>query len=173
MIKFHASFQIPRVDIAAYQKELRKQLIEALTIGAFEWLNAALAEIPAWSGASRATFLHLSREIGYSLNITPKTFAPRDGISRGMSASDGQFNLDEADKGRVSFSYETTLRHLIYNEYNNANLVPDPGLFSHLVRPGPYNFQVKAAFAYLRAVGSAGLPNPRRYIKVTTKLRVK
>lgn len=166
MFRWQAHVERPRIDLTKYKRELQIRLREALAQGAFEWLNASLARIPVWSGASVATFLHLTRELGYPLNPTPRASAPNR-VSLGQRKSGGEFKTDTV--GQVSFSYETTLDHLIYNEYTNANQVPDPTLYSRLLRPGPYNFQAAGAAAFLKEVRDITLPDPRQFTKKSVR----
>jgi hypothetical protein len=166
-MKITARFEMPRLDVVAYRKALAEELSVLITQAAFEWVLAATAEIPVWSGASHATFLHLTRVLGYQLAINEAGNAPRR-VNYGLSNSSGSLDIDPG-AGQFSFSYETDLKHLVYNEYNNANLSPDPGLFSRLKQPGPYHFQDKARAAYVRATAGLALPDLRRFIKVKIK----
>jgi len=143
--------------------------MEQLSLAAFEWLNATADKIPQWSGASAATFLHLARRIGYTLNIQQAGVAP-DRVSLGLRHGDGDFKIN-SDQGRYFFTYSTTLAHLIYNEFNNANISPDPTLFSRLLRPGPYHFQEKGRLAFLRVAAGVRLPNPFNSLK-SKKIKV-
>ena len=166
-MKFKGTFLAPRIDLEKYRTTLQAALLEHLTLAAFEWLNATAAQIPQWSGASAATFLHLARRISYSLPITQAGSAPNR-VGLGMSEGDGDFILDPG-KGQFSFFYRTTLAHLIYNEFNNANVNPDPTLFSFLHNPGPYHFQQRGRLAFLRVAADARLPNPFNSV---TKIKV-
>lgn len=169
MFKWKCRFQQPRVDLRGYREELAKILREAIVQAAFQWLNAATAEIPTWSGASQATFLRLARDVGYVHTITPEVSSR---IAEGFSKSEGGIRIDSSSNGKVSFFYATTLEHLVYNEYNNANISPDPTLFGQLRKPGPYNFQALAEDAFRRAAVSTVLPDPRRFIKIKNRIRV-
>ena len=72
-----------------------------------------------------------------------------DRTGMGTASGDGQMVTDKKT-GEYSFTYSTTLPWLIWNEYHNANVEPDPTLFYRLIKPGPYNFQVIGARAFLR-----------------------
>ena len=61
--------------------------------------------------------------------------------------------------------YRTWLPWLIWNEYHNANVDPDPGLFGRLLKPGPYNFQVKGYEAFKQFSQAVDLPAVSRYVK--------
>lgn len=163
-MKNTATFEKPDFDFAGYQKVLAEQLSQVIAAGAFAWLNAAIAQIPVWSGASHATFLHVARDLGFQLAISPASNAPRR-VNLGLRNSSGEVNGDAAD-GVVSFTYETRLPHLVYNEYNNANISPDSGLFAQLLNPGRYGFQQVASEAYVDATRGVSLPDPLRFIKV-------
>lgn len=166
-MRITATLQVPRINLPQYKKRLGEDMTAALTEAAFDWIQATTAQIPVWSGASHATFLHLSRSIGFQLSISPASRAPRR-VNYGLQNSDGSFTVD-VNAGRFQFDYSTTLKHLIYNEYNNANLDPDPGLLSRLLNPGPYQFQNAGREAFLRSIRGAALPDPRPFIKVKIK----
>jgi hypothetical protein len=166
-MRITATLQTPRINLTQYKKRLSEDMTAALTNAAFDWIQATTAKIPVWSGASHATFLHLSREIGFNLAIDNANNAPRR-VSYGLRNSEGSFTVD-ANSGVFAFDYSTTLKHLIYNEYNNANITPDPGLFSRLLNPGPYQFQDAGREAFLRSVRGVTLPDLRSFIKVKVK----
>jgi hypothetical protein len=166
-MRMTAILQVPRLDVAAYKKRLAEDITAALTHAAFEWVQAALTGLPIWSGASAATFLKLSRELGFQISVDPKGNAPNR-VSYGEKHSSGSFEAN-ANTGVFSFSYETDLRWLVFNEFNNANITPDPGLFARLLTPGPYHFQERARAAYLRAINGVSLPDVRAFVKVKIK----
>lgn len=166
MFQFKCRLKTISIDLNSYRSELQQILLEAISHAAFEWLNATLAVIPTWSGASRATFLHLAREINYTLPIQPKQ-GVQSRFSLGFNQSDGSIGLDDFGT-KAFFKYETSLEHLIYNEYNDANASPDPGLFAQLLQPGPYNFQELGKDAFFRAVASTQLPDFRKHLKTAT-----
>jgi hypothetical protein len=168
-MKHKATLPTPRFEYDKYVEVLTEYLSDVIALAAFEWINAATAEIPVWSGASHATFLKLANSIDFQLSINRSSTAPnRTGY--GQAHSEGGMNID--GKGRFTFLYETNLKHLVYNEYNNANITPDDGLLYQLLNPGPYDFQRTAREAFLRSVRSVSLPDPFRHIKVSIR-RVK
>lgn len=166
-MRMTARLQIPRLDLNDARRQIADAMTDALTKSAFEWVLATTALIPVWSGASLATFLQLSRAIGVSLPINKAPNAP-DRESLGERNGFGDVVLDER-AGKFSFKYETTLPHLIYNEFNNANVSPDATLFASLLTPGPYHFQDAGREAFLRSLDNVGLPDPRAFIKVKVK----
>lgn len=165
-MKFTGVLRAPRIDIAAYRQEVGKVLMESLKDAAVEWLSVTAGTIPQWSGASVATFIHLARAAGLSVQATP-TGASNvpNRINLGLGHSEGGFNID-AINGKYSFFYSTSLPHLIWNEYNDANSNPDPTLFSKLIDPGPYNFQERGKLAFMRMAAGVRLPDPK--FKITT-----
>jgi hypothetical protein len=168
-MRFTGVYTLPRLNLNAYLRNLHDVLSEAMARAAFAWLEATADKIPQWSGASAATFLHLAREVSYSLPISQAGIAPNR-VNLGLRHGDGSVEVDRA-QGRYFFSYSTTLEHLIYNEFNNANVKPDPTLFSRLINPGPYRFQQRGKVAFLRVASSVRLPNPFLYLK-TRKVKV-
>jgi hypothetical protein len=163
-MKFTGTLRAPRIDLDKYRRVLDKHLREAIAQALTEWLEATvMAEVPVWSGASRATFLALARNIEYNIPIFP--VAPSR-ISRGVSESSGSLEADEM-KGRYVFTYQTTLPWLIINEYFDAT---QWGF--HLKKPGPYDFQKKGAAAFRRFAENVRLPNPFECLKPPTKIKV-
>jgi hypothetical protein len=162
-MKFKYSYRSPQIDLVSYKKELDKTMRELLALGLASWLEAVIAEVPLWSGASRATFLKVASEIGYPVPVGGGP-APLDRIGIGQSASTGELVAD-IESGLYTFTYGTSLPWLIWNEYHNANFEPDPTLFGRLKNPGPYNFQVKGAAAFVHATGDASLPLVAPYVR--------
>ena len=151
------------INMAKYKKKLHEQLLEDLGRVAFAWLDEVLAEIPEWSGASRATFLQLARKVGYSLNISPKVIS-REAF--GAQHGQGSMTTDKA-KGRYTFTYSTDLKWLVSNEYKHNTSKNDPSVFHRLLRPGPYHFQKAGLAAFERESQGVRLPNPWKYLKLT------
>lgn len=162
-MQFSGAIVIPKLNLSAYREALHRRLTEAIQNAAREWLHATVVEVPVWSGASVATFLKLAAAVAFPLGVSPVTGAPNR-VSLGFGASTGEL-LTDKDAGKYTFTYGTSLAHLIYNEFNNANTSPDPTLRSHLLTPGPYNFQAKGKDAFDRV--SVTLPPVGGFI--TTK----
>lgn len=160
-MKFKYSFQAPRINLIGYKKALDKYMRELLASGLSAWLEIVIAEVPVWSGASRATFLKIANEISYPVPIGGLV---RDRTGIGQSMSTGKLIADIAS-GLYVFTYGTSLPWLIWNEYHNANESPDPTLFAQLKKPGPYQFQIKGVAAFLHATGDADLPSVVPFVK--------
>jgi hypothetical protein len=160
-MKFTASFAAPSLDLAAYRKVLDQHMRDVLAQAIIAWLGAVLEEIPVWSGASRATFIPLASRVSYGIPIAPRVISR---IGTGIASSAGPLELDE-QKGRYAFEYRTWLPWLLWNEYHNANVDPDPTLLGRLLRPGPYNFQAKGYEAFQRFSQMVDLPAVGRYIQ--------
>jgi len=165
-MRFTASLAAPTLDLAGYRKALKAHMQEALAQAIVTWLAAVLEEIPVWSGASRATFIPLASRIQFNIPITPRVI-DRRGV--GIASAGGELEIDE-EKGRYAFEYRTWLPWLVWNEYHNANVDPDPGLFDKLLKPGPYNFQVKGYEAFKRFSQTVDLPAVAPYV---TSMRIK
>jgi hypothetical protein len=156
-MRIKATLRVPRVDFAKYRRALQEVLGDAIAQAAFEWLGATTAVIPVWSGASLSTFQPLASAVGFSLSVHPVSFQDRVGL--GLSNATGEIVAD-SNTGQFTFTYTTTLAHLIYNEFNNANISPDPTLFSRLLSPGPYRFQEKGLAAFKKVAEDVRLPDP-------------
>lgn len=162
-MKISAKFASPRIDISKYRQALKASLSDAILYAALEWVLAVTDAIPSWSGASRATMQHLASKAGFSVEISissPPSVGDR--TSLGFANATGDIITEKADEGIVSFYYSTTLPHLIWNEFNNANVTPDVTKWKHakLRDPGPYNFQEKGAKAVKQVFDRVTLPNP-------------
>ena len=162
-MKFKAQFSVPHIDVSAYQKTLDRYMTQKIAEALLVWLEAVINEIPVWSGASRATFMKVAQRISFNIPIVPVT---RSRISRGMDESTG--GLEPFEKGRYVFYYSTMLPWLIWNEYHNANVDPDPTKWPppvELLKPGPYNFQFVGAKAFLRFADSVDLPAVKPFVQ--------
>lgn len=159
----YATLNIP---VAVYKKALDAKLKDALIEGGKIYLNAALAIIPVWSGASWGTFLPLARKIGATFSI-PGHVPWLPGPPYGAAQSSGSLVIHG---GIYRLQYGTTLWHLIYNEYNQGNLNKEEArVYSRLLYPGPYNFQEKAGEAFQSFATTIRLPNPWLLVVVKRK----
>jgi len=159
-MKFKGSLVTLSIDFGKYQKLLHEELSNEIAHAAFIWLEAVLSEIPTWSGASRATFLRLAREVEYALAIEPRV---ESRIPYGQRHGEGEVTADPK-KGIYSFKYSTTLPHLIHNEFNSPQ--SDPNVFARLRHPGPYHFQQKGQEAFRRFAAQVSLPSAWKSLKV-------
>jgi hypothetical protein len=118
-MKFTGSFKAPRINVAAYRQKLQEVLGDAIAHAAFEWLGATVQEVPVWSGASRATFMPLASLIGFQVRSTQSS-----GVAESTSGSvTRQVTSKRTATGVFTFTYATSLEHLIFNEFNNGNIV--------------------------------------------------
>jgi hypothetical protein len=163
-MKFTGTLVAPRIDMAKYRNVLDKHLRETIAQAIMGWLEATvLAEVPVWSGASRATFLALARNIEYNIPIFP--VAPSR-VDRGMAESTGSLEAD-AMTGRYVFTYSTTLHWLCINEVADAT---QWGF--HLKKPGPYDFQKKGQAVFRKFAENVRLPDPFECLK-STQIKVR
>ena len=164
-MKFKGTLRAPRIDLTGYRAALHEEFSAAIIEAAHEWLDATvIALIPVWSGASHATFLRLARAVGYHIAVQPRVISR---VGYGQRHGDGEIEADP-EKALYLFRYETTLPHLIYNEYFNANAIPDPTLFHRLRQPGPYHFQQKGLKVFQQFAAQVRLPHPFHSLKVKT-----
>ena len=173
-MKFSATLERATVDMASYTKALDAVMREAIAHGMFAYLQAVLARIPTWSGASRATFLQLAREISLDIPIVPVAWVSGGGkagsllnrIPLGESNGTGRLIIDAA-RGQYHFEYTNDLHYLTFNEYNDANAGGDSGVFSKLKNPGPYHFQELGATAFENDAKGIRLPSPFNHFKIS------
>lgn len=135
-IKFKANLQLPTLQrlVLRNADEYVKETIEE---AARAWVRAAVAIIPVWSGASRATLQALANAVNEPVPIDPKQSAPNR-IALGRLYSRG--GVERKGAAHYDFYYETTLRYLIANETKNVKPRTE-GLFSRLIEPTPYKFR--------------------------------
>ena len=146
-----------RLDVNGYKKDLETVLVEGVKEATKAYLKAVIrGVIPVWSGASVATFLKLASEVDATVNIAP-VVPSRIGLGSGTST--GKLEVDMS-AGTVFAVYSTSLPHLVYNEYNNAN---SQGL--RLKRPGPYGFQQVGASVFQTRISKIQLPDATKRIK--------
>ena len=138
MFRIQATLRAPVIRLGEYKNAFGNAAEGNITQAAFVWVSTAVALIPVWSGASRATFAKLARAISFSFDNRPVSTAP-DRRSRGESESEGDVIFDRAS-GNFLFRYATDLKWLVFNEENDANQGGDPDVFFRLLNPGPYNF---------------------------------
>lgn len=167
MIKVSATYQVPKINVSAYKRVLNDTFSRAIADAARVWLQATTVEIPVWSGASLATFAKLASDAGFSLGSLSPVFNAPSRIGLGLSASQGSLEGDNS-RATFKFTYATSLRHLIFNEFNNANASPDSTLFGTLKNPGPYRFQQKGKATVLATLKELRLPNLNNSITVRT-----
>jgi hypothetical protein len=166
-MRFKCDFELPSLDLGDYQQKLGEHMEGTIREAARVWLRVA-SVIPVWSGESKATFRPLADLVQFPLIITPARHALR---RPGISNDVGELSADRR-RGFYDFEYATDLKHLIYNEFHNANIDPDPTLFSRLRNPGPYHFQRRALVAFQSYARHVRLPDPTKHIRIT-KLRVR
>lgn len=169
-MKIKLALELATFDKARYQEMFDDWMLQTLAVMGAAYLQATAVNVIAgttgdfrvWSGASAATFLHLADAIKFRVPITGGSSTGRN---YGKRHSSGGI---EIDKGVGKFYYTTDLAHLIWNEYHNANVDRDPGIFSQLKHPGPYNFQAQGLAAVQNALvdHKAGLPDPTLAIRI-------
>src|SRR5271157_1935830 len=163
-MKFKAQFVAPRFDVSGYRDALNKAMTEAISKALMEWLDSVLEKIPEWSGASRATFSTLAGTIGMAIPSSPTASAMSTVGSRVgegiMSSAGSKLSLNEPP-GQYTFTYQSNLPWLVWNEYNNANENPDPTKWpppAVLLRPGPYESQAKGLMTFRQSSKGVSLP---------------
>jgi len=161
-MRFRGEFQLPSFDLKGYREALDRYFSKEIVDAARTFLNAATANIPVWSGASLGTFRPLAREAGYPLLIAP---VARSFNSSPRPQSIGEIVRDKT-KGIYSFEYSSDLRHLVFNEFNNANISPDSTLFGRLLTPGPYGAMAKGQRAIRRSMLKRPLPRLTKFISI-------
>jgi hypothetical protein len=167
-MKMTCSFLLLKLNTGSYRKTLDAQLLQKLKDAVGAWIQASITVIPVWSGASHGTFLKLASRIGMTFSLTGGGGLPgMAGPSYGDARSQGRLTNWN---GAYMAEYSTTLWHLIYNEYNNANMNPEDGhLFARLITPGRYMFQDKANAAFLESIKGVTLPSPWSHLTLVPR----
>jgi len=157
-MKFTANFAVPSIDLAGYKSALNKHMTKVIIEATKEWLVAATGRVPVWSGASRATFSKLASEVKFDIEINPVVISR---VGTGTAASEGRI---ETKDNQYTFIYHTTLPWLVWNESHNANVDPDPTLFSKLINPGPYELVLTGLEAFKAFADTVTLPSVKPFI---------
>jgi hypothetical protein len=167
-MKMTCSFSLMKLNTGNYKKALDTEMLKKLKEAVGVWIQAAITVIPVWSGASHGTFLKLASKIGMTFSISG---------GGGFPGMTGPVYGDAHSQGRLTnwggayiAEYSTTLWHLIYNEYNNANANPEAGhVYSRLIRPGPYMFQDKANAAFSAYIDNVRMPSPWAHLTLVPR----
>jgi len=164
-MKMSFNYDLMKLYVKRYEKEMDEVLLDGLMHGGVKWLHACLARIPVWAGASHGTFIKIAEKLGAIVTISAIANIPwAKTASDGKSESTGKLIKEN---GKFILEYQTTLWHLVYNEYNNANANPNAArLFAKLTRPGPYGFQEAGAKEFEKVAKTVKLPNPWKTIKI-------
>jgi hypothetical protein len=90
-----AKVKYPRIDLPAVQAAVDERM-KSFTLDAMAvWVRSATTVIPVWSGASRASFLKLARQVSLTIPIQP--VAPIGSrIPLGIETSTGSIIADQA-----------------------------------------------------------------------------
>ena len=159
-MRFIATLEKPRIDMRTWLRLMSVEMELTLERALVAWLNAATAPVPVWSGASLGTFSELASRVNFTLRIQPTALGSKLGLGpgAGRATSTGTIDIDKR-RGIFRAEYSTSLEHLIFNEFNNANAGGDPKIFARLRKPGPYGFLEKGNSAFERAASRDSLPD--------------
>lgn len=135
-LRFRARLQTINVDprqLPLIDEFIKESTEEAARI----WVRAAVARIPVWSGASRATLEALASAVNETIDIDVRSTAP-DRVALGRLYSSG--GIEKLSTGDWRFVYESNLRYLAANE--TTRVAPrTEGLRGSLIQATPYNFR--------------------------------
>jgi hypothetical protein len=165
-MRWTPNFTALTLNLSAYKAALDKHMQDWIIQAAKAWLRAAVLLIPTWSKASRATFQALARDIGTSVSYGPRQ-SRKDREDLGLSTGEGGVE-PSSGKYRWYFFYRTSLRYLIYNEYNRAVWGPEPPApfrRAGLIHPTPYHFQEAGEKEFREFARYTSLPNPYKFLK--------
>jgi hypothetical protein len=166
-MEWYHKFYTIDIDMSLYRKKMLAYVREINKRAGRAWIKEVIkgTPIPTWSGASRATFTKLARDLGTVVPIGPIQ-APTRRVGLGAASSKGSGIIEDSSKNDlfIGFKYTTNLKYLVYNEYNKATAGKYPRPYSNRVRFTPYNFQPRAADAWREVAKEARLPDPYDYI---------
>lgn len=162
-VKVTTTAYLVKFDKKAWLSELHREMVEQTKEGAKIWLKTVLYNIPVWSEASHATFTDLAKAVGFStvLGNSISPFGNRRAL--GKSTSSGGLKSNKK-KGEYFFFYETSLAHLVWNEYHKAVKGDGSGIFYKLKNPTPYHFQRAGAAEFESFAANVKLVSPITYI---------
>lgn len=105
-------------------------------------MTTILAEVPVYSGESRASLAKAAELVGVPIFITPVRDAPNK-VASGRAKGDASLKIT---RSQYSFSIETNVIQLQINDIINVNTAY-PQYF-RLRQPGPYRLGQKGAAAF-------------------------
>jgi hypothetical protein len=162
-MKFTAKLTAIEFDSRGYLRELDSHMTETVKEAARSWLRTVTVIVPVWSRASRATFTELANAVGFNMPPLVRASGAPDRMLDGLNHSNGGLKIT---KGKAwLFFYETDLRWLVWNNFNNAVAGDGSGIFSRLRNPTPYRFEVAGKADFESFAKSVKLPNPRKFLK--------
>jgi len=159
--RFVTDLKLVEFDFSSYKKAMKQQMTEKTREAGRVWLARVLIIIPTWSRASRATFEALAQAVGFNVTYGPQR-SRKDRLVLGLQTGRGGL---EITKNSWAFFYETDLRYLAFNEFNQATPGPPPHPFGELRNPTPYHFQDAGKEAFEQFAATVRLPNPIDFIK--------
>ena len=159
-MKWKKKLVLVEFDRTAYMNALKKDMTNNIREAGRVWLARVLVIIPTWSRASRATFEALAQAVGFNITYGPQK-SRKDRLVLGLQTGRGGLEIKRTS---WHFFYETDLRYLAYNEFNNATPGPPPQPFGQLLNPTPYQFQDAGKEAFDRFADTVRLPNPGDFI---------
>ena len=159
-MKWKKKLVLIEFDRKAYMATLKKEMTNKTREAGRVWLARVLVIIPTWSRASRATFEALAQAVGFNITYGPQK-SRRDRLILGLQTGRGGLEITATS---WHFFYETDLRYLAYNEFNNASPGPPPQPFGQLLNPTPYHFQDAGREAFERFADGVRLPNPGDFL---------
>ena len=160
-MQFKADVNLIDFDFAGYKKALKVEMTNKTREAGRVWLARVLVIIPTWSRASRATFEALAQAVGFNITYGPLK-SRKDRLVLGLQTGRGGLEIKPTT---FHFFYETDLRYLAYNEFNNAQPGPPPQPFGQLIHPTPYHFQDAGRDAFQAFAANVRLPDPMQFIK--------
>jgi len=160
---FRPQISLIEFDLVGYLDDVDDKMVEHTKEAAKRYLTAVLRIIPTWSRASRATFNALAEAVGFNLTYGP-ILSRKDRLELGLSTGRGGIETDNFSYWK--FFYETDLRYLAYNEYNQVIFGKAPNVFSRtgLTHPTPYHFQDAGQLAFEDYAQGVQLPSPLPFI---------
>lgn len=160
-MQFKAEVSLIDFDLAGYKKALKTEMTNKTREAGRVWLARVLVIIPTWSRASRATFEALAQAVGFNITYGPQK-SRKDRLVLGLQTGRGGLEITSES---WHFFYETDLRYLAFNEFNNATPGPPPQPFGELTHPTPYHFQDAGRNAFEAFAAKVRLPDPMQFIK--------
>ena len=154
------------MGLPKYKKAFDAYMTEKIRDAARSWLRTVLIIIPTWSKASRATFEDLADRVGSDVTYGPLR-APEDREGLGRSHGDG--GLRVLPLKTYAFWYSTSLKHLMFNEFNRAT-IGRGGVIWGLINPTPYKFLDAGRADFRSYARGMKLPSPLQFLKMGKKI---
>lgn len=105
-----AKVRYPRIEIAKTKSKITRAMNDAVMESLRTWVIATTDHVPVWTGASKASFIKLAREVSVALTIIPRTVSR---IEFGIETSIGEIFTNKGNTYGWLWRSELVYIHIV------------------------------------------------------------